>query len=241
MLEKLRKMAAAFVLKIREFPSVDEVALAGSVASDDKYPRDCDIAVVISDFSNIDKIAKAARQMSSIFQSWDVFVFDPHRNYRGQICHRKDCPATSRDCYVPGCGEIPYIRLINGFVFDEREMFSRKIEVLWARKNSLLLKWQKDVLKTMGLKSPRKYEVYEDQTFRCEDCDAEFIWKGKEQKHFKEMGWLPPVRCPGCRPARCLACSSPLSLTRKEAEEKGVAHCEACLRMAGLDNEENET
>ncbi|MBC8359671.1 MAG: hypothetical protein H8E54_12115 [Candidatus Aminicenantes bacterium] len=82
MIEKLRKMAEAFVTKVKEFPEVEEVAIAGSVASDDKYARDCDLAVIMSGFSGIGDVARAARQMSSIFHGWDVFVFDSHRNYR---------------------------------------------------------------------------------------------------------------------------------------------------------------
>lgn len=241
MIEKLRKMAEAFVTKVKEFPEVEEVAIVGSVASDDKYARDCDLAVIMSGFSGIGDVARAARQMSSIFHGWDVFVFDSHRNYRGRTCSRKDCPATSTDCFTPGCGEIPHLKLINKFKFDEREIFSRKIDILWTRKDSFLFEWQKDVLKVMGLKSPKKYKVYENQSLRCEDCEANFIWKGEEQKYFKEMGWPPPIRCPGCRPARCLACSSPLFLTRREAKEKNVTHCEACRLMSGLKNEENKT
>lgn len=241
MLERLRKMAEILVNKAKECPGIEEVAIVGSVASHDKYAVDCDFAIIISDFLYIDKIAKAVRQMSSIFHGWDVFVFDFHRNYRGRICSRRDCPASSIDCFVPGCGEIPHLRVINGFKFDEKKLLSRKVEVLWTREKVIILKWQKDVLKDLGLKNPTKYEVFKDQILICKDCKQEFIWKGKEQKYFETMGWPLPSRCPDCRPARCPSCNSALFMTRGEAKERKVTHCEECRLLAGLDDEENET
>jgi len=237
MIEKLRKMAQFFAEKIKNYSGIEEVAIIGSVASGDEYAQDLDLAIVMRDFSAIDRIAKAARQMSRFSHKWEVFVFDTRRNYLGRICHRKECPTLSIDCKVPGCGEIPHIQRISNFKFDEKEIFSRKIEILWARKNSIFLPWQREVLNKMNLEAPKEYEQFKDLILICSDCGKEFVWSGSEQKYFKKMGWPPPKRCEGCRPAKCSCCGASLFMTRAEVKDD-IILCETCKEMVSERNNE---
>jgi DNA replicative helicase MCM subunit Mcm2 (Cdc46/Mcm family) len=38
-----------------------------------------------------------------------------------------------------------------------------------------------------------------DQTIKCKDCGADFLFTERDQKFFSEQGWTPPKRCKGCR------------------------------------------
>ncbi|MFQ6084513.1 MAG: zinc-ribbon domain containing protein [Candidatus Aminicenantia bacterium] len=223
-------MAKVFVEKIKNYAGIEEVAITGSVASGDKYAQDLDLAIVMRDFSEIDKIAKSARQMSRISHKWEVFVFDTRRNYLGRICVRKECPTLSIDCNVPECGKIPYIRRISNFKFNEEKVFSRKIEILWTKKDSIFFPWQREILKKMNLDKPKEYEQLKDLILICSDCGKEFVWSGSEQKYFKKMGWSPPKRCKGCRPAKCSCCGASLFMTQAEVKDD-IILCEACKEI----------
>ena len=40
----------------------------------------------------------------------------------------------------------------------------------------------------------------QDQTLKCKDCGADFIWTSGEQEFYKQKGFTnPPTRCPNCR------------------------------------------
>ncbi|HEV3232707.1 MAG TPA: zinc-ribbon domain containing protein [Candidatus Dormibacteraeota bacterium] len=42
--------------------------------------------------------------------------------------------------------------------------------------------------------------AFQDQTLRCRDCSADFVWTAGEQAFFQEKGLLnQPQRCPTCR------------------------------------------
>jgi len=42
--------------------------------------------------------------------------------------------------------------------------------------------------------------AFQDQTLRCRDCAAEFVWTAGEQAFFQEKGLLnQPQRCATCR------------------------------------------
>ena len=41
---------------------------------------------------------------------------------------------------------------------------------------------------------------FEDQTLRCRECSADFVWTAGEQSFYQEKGLLnQPQRCPNCR------------------------------------------
>jgi CxxC-x17-CxxC domain-containing protein len=45
--------------------------------------------------------------------------------------------------------------------------------------------------------------VYQDQTLRCRECSADFVWTAGEQAFFEEKGLVnQPQRCPNCRAQR---------------------------------------
>ena len=62
--EGFLKAAEEFSKKVEQLPSVLEVVLVGSLASDDPYPNDIDVAIFLSDLSDIPRIDKSARQIS---------------------------------------------------------------------------------------------------------------------------------------------------------------------------------
>ena len=63
--EEFLKAAEKFSRKVEQLPGVIEIVLVGSLASDDPYPNDIDIAVFLNDLTDIPKISKSARQISS--------------------------------------------------------------------------------------------------------------------------------------------------------------------------------
>ena len=42
-----------------------------------------------------------------------------------------------------------------------------------------------------------------DQTLKCRDCGADFVWTASEQEFYQQKGFTnPPSRCPACRKAK---------------------------------------
>ena len=72
--ECMLKGVEAFAAKLRGIPSVVEVGIAGSLASDDEYPNDIDAVIFLDRVDDLESIAKCARQMASACNSWEVFV-----------------------------------------------------------------------------------------------------------------------------------------------------------------------
>ena len=47
----------------------------------------------------------------------DVFLFEPGSDrYLGRLCSFSKCPKEKPECYVPGCGQVPFNKRIEGFV-----------------------------------------------------------------------------------------------------------------------------
>lgn len=42
--------------------------------------------------------------------------------------------------------------------------------------------------------------AFQDQTLKCRDCGADFVWTAGEQEFYQQKGFAnAPVRCPACR------------------------------------------
>ena len=197
--ERFRKAAHDLANKVKILSSVQEVVLCGSMASDDPYPQDIDLAVVLSNLSELPQLARFCRQISSVTHAWEVFVFDTNRKYLGRICHKRECPG-QRYCDAPDCGRTPHLHNIRGFRFDPAQFLSPALQVLWNRKEeSVLLSWRKE----LSLKAPR-VKTYETVRLKCRECGDRFIFEAAEQKYFEKRGWEDPRRCPSCREEKWL-------------------------------------
>ncbi len=127
------------------FPEVCAVAVVGSVAKPlwKEVPRfrefrragvelwhecgDLDLAVWVDSQSRLGQLrqagTRALRQafeagagMSVASHQLDVFLFEPGSDrYLGRLCSFSQCPKGKRDCLVPGCGEVPFNKRVDGF------------------------------------------------------------------------------------------------------------------------------
>jgi len=192
----LREAASDFTKKVNILKSVLEIAITGSVAGGDRYPSDLDISFIVDNLDELVQISKYARQMSRYYHSWEVFLFDKNLLYLGRVCHRKRCPSQSVDCYVPGCGEPPYLRIHSGFKYNEKTFLSSPFDVLYTSFKESLLLVRKDEL---GITHSRQYSVLEDVRIKCIICGRNFIFTAGEQKWYKSRGYSNPKRCPACR------------------------------------------
>lgn len=194
--EKLRVAAEEFTEKAQKLSSVLEIDIVGSVAGDDPYPNDLDLVIIVRNLDEIKKIAKFARQISSYYHNWDVFLFDENMMPLDRVCHRKECPGQSIDCNIPGCGKIPYIQIVPEFEYDERRFFKSPIEVLWTSfKSSHLLECKEE----LGIVESKKYPVLEDIEIECIYCGKTFVFTAEEQKWYQKRGLNRPKRCYDCR------------------------------------------
>jgi len=191
----LRAAANEFVEKVSKLSSPLEIAIVGSVASDDPYPNDLDISIIVRNLDEIVTIARYARQISGRYHGWEVFLFDENLSPVGRVCHRRECPAQSVDCYIPGCGNPPHLRVHPDFEYDEREFLSSPIDLLWiSSKKSLFLTRKED----LGIVESRKYPVLEDVEVECILCGKTFVFTGSGQKWYQKQGFSLPKRCPDC-------------------------------------------
>ena len=149
--------------------------LCGSVAGNDPYPSDLDLAIILTTFDSPEDLAKCARQMSRIAHNWDVFVFDDQLTYRGRICHRRECPGQSVDCLHPACGEVRYLKIDPDFEFDERLFFASPFEILLTPKESRFVKHKQELSIASRVYTPLKPLKKE-----CIECGRRFTMDGGE-------------------------------------------------------------
>lgn len=191
----LRVAADEFASKVRTLSSPFEVAIVGSVAGGDPHPNDLDLAIIISNTGEIATIAKYARQMSRHYHAWEVFLFDCDLSLIGTICHRRECPGRSVECYDPGCGKPPHVRVNPEFEYDEKIFLTSPIDVLYTSFETSRLLARKDEL---GIVESRSYPVIEDITIECVRCGETFVFTGAEQKWYLKQGLSQPKRCLDC-------------------------------------------
>ncbi|MCL5071312.1 MAG: zinc-ribbon domain-containing protein [Actinobacteria bacterium] len=142
------------------------------------------------------QISKYARQMSRYYHNWEVFLFNKNLLPLGRICHRRQCPSKSVDCYVPGCGDPFYLRIHSGFKYDEKIFLSSPIDNLYTSFKKSCLLDRKNELKITG---SRKYPILEDAKIKCIICGRTFLFTSSEQKWYKDQGYNQPKRCSCCR------------------------------------------
>jgi hypothetical protein len=127
------------------FAEVQAVAVIGSVAKAlwKEIPRfsqfrraeievwhecgDLDLALWIDSQERLGSLRRAAAQAlraafergaetSVVSQQLDVFMIEPGSDrYLGRLCSFNACPKDKRDCLVPGCGAIPFNKVIAEF------------------------------------------------------------------------------------------------------------------------------
>lgn len=191
---RLRQAAIEFAQRAESIETVLEIALCGSLAKGDPYPKDIDLAIIISSLDNISALARAARKMRSLYHNWDAFVFSSDLKYLGRLCHRKECPSDSVECI--GCGATPYIKQIREFKFKPQTFYSSPFEVLFNREPESRLIKQREKL---GIEENRDFEKFEDVMLKCWDCGNSFVFTGGEQKYYQQHGFSQPKRCEDCR------------------------------------------
>lgn len=197
--EAMYRAAKEFADRVRELPSVDEVVLFGSLASNDPYPDDIDLAVFLNGTDEVSTLASYARKMSSVTHAWEVLVFSNQQEHLGHICRRKECPVRSRDCFVPGCGDISFVQVLRGYTFRPKTFLSSPYRVLWSHHQpSLFDAWRE----RLGITQRRSKELLEPIMLTCVECGREFEFSVPQQKYFRKMGFVPPKRCEHCLIAR---------------------------------------
>jgi hypothetical protein len=127
------------------FPDVRAVAVIGSVAKAlwKEVPRfsefrrrgievwhecrDLDLALWIDSQQQLAGLRRAAARAlraafergagtSVVSQQLDIFLIEPGTDrYLGRLCDFKACPNDKRDCAAPGCGAIPFNKVIPDF------------------------------------------------------------------------------------------------------------------------------
>jgi hypothetical protein len=177
--ETLRVAAEEFAEKAQKLSSALEIAIVGSVAGNDPYPNDLDLAIIVRNLDEIATIARYARQMSSHYHGWEVFLFGEGLTLLGRVCHHRECPGHSIDCSAPRCGQPPHLRIDPEFEYDEKVFLKSPIDVLWTSFSVSRLLARKDEL---GIVESRRYPVLEDIEIKCILCGKRFVFTGEEQK-----------------------------------------------------------
>ena len=122
------RMAADVVTDaLMAFPEIRAVAVIGSVAQKlwKEVPRfsafrrarievwhecsDLDLAVWLDSQDRLDQMRRALAQSLTA-------AFEPDSDrYLGRLCRYSMCPKGKLDCLVPGCGAIPFNKVVEGF------------------------------------------------------------------------------------------------------------------------------
>ena len=147
------------------FAEVEAIAVVGSVAKKlwKEVPRfsefrragievwheckDLDLALWLASQDRLGELRRAevcalrdaqrtGRGISVAGLQVDVFLFEPKSNrYLGRLCKFNQCPKGKRDCLVPGCGAIPFNKIVDGFV-PRDDLLARADEAMLYRKGA---------------------------------------------------------------------------------------------------------
>ncbi|MGH7772602.1 MAG: zinc-ribbon domain containing protein [Candidatus Binatia bacterium] len=214
--QRFREAAERFASKAASLQNVHEVALCGSMVTDDPYPNDIDLAIVVDSLAELSVIARAARQISSTYHGWEVFVFRPERAYVGRICHRRECPREMGRCDNMDCGHVPFLGNLRDFNFDPTLFLAPPIKILWCREpKSMLLDWKE----ALGARLS-DHQTYRPITLKCWECGRRFLFSVGEQKIFAKRGFREPKRCELCRLKRQYGKDAVSVLLDLEEEER---------------------
>lgn len=145
------------------FEEVEAVAVIGSVAKPlwKEIPRfrdfrdagievwheckDLDLAVWISSQHRLGDLRRARdRALRDAYESGkgpgttshqvEIFLIEPRTDrYLGRLCSYNTCPKGKRDCAVPGCGAVPFNKVIDGFVPRPDLLASASYAMLYRR------------------------------------------------------------------------------------------------------------
>lgn len=143
---QFRFAADLLVDALAHFAEVEAAAVIGSVAKPlwKEVPRfrefrregievwhecgDVDLAVWLSDQQRLGMMRRAAEKalrdahlsgkgISVAGHQADIFPFEPGTDrYLGRLCNYAQCPKNKPDCFVPGCGDVPHNKVVEGFV-----------------------------------------------------------------------------------------------------------------------------
>lgn len=170
----LRLAANAIADAFAQLPEVEKVVLFGSVAVplNKEVPRfrafrrhgiavwheckDVDLAVWLSDLDHLRNLQKArSHALNELYQRQDVgvahhqveiLIMEPGTdNYLGRLCTFNRCPKDKLDCLVPGCGDVPFLQRLKGFVFSKDALTIGKAITLFERQGIAPLKEDNDV------------------------------------------------------------------------------------------------
>ncbi len=157
------RLAAALVTReLLTLPAVQRVELIGSTANPlwKEVPRfreyrryriavwheckDVDLAVWVSQVEDLKSLQKARNHgLQTMFtresqgvasHQLEMFLLEPETNrYLGRLCKFKACPASKRECLVPGCGEHLFLQQHENFRFDSNAVLPDRSILLFAR------------------------------------------------------------------------------------------------------------
>ncbi len=148
------------------FPEVAAVALTGSVARPlwKEVPRfspfrrqrieiwhecgDLDLVIWLDSLDRLGELRRARdRALLKMTGTTggvanhqvDTFLFEPGTNrHLGRLCAFAQCPKENRDCLTPGCGAIPFCKVVDGFVQQDALLESGKL--LYSRDRGTVLR-----------------------------------------------------------------------------------------------------
>jgi len=112
--EALLLAVRQFVKEARVIPGVAQIALVGSLTTNKTHPKDADVLVTIPDDADLVRLAVAGRRLKGAAQRHncgaDIFIVNMSGDYRGRICHWRDCrPGIRASCDARHCGQRPHL------------------------------------------------------------------------------------------------------------------------------------
>ena len=164
-----RVAADAVAVAWRSHPDVLAISLIGSVVRDSwkevpRFPayrrarielwhecKDLDLALWLSDLSDLNglrgRCATALRKLMErerigvAAHQVDVFVLEPETDrYLGRLCDFNACPKGKRECEVPGCGNVPFLRQHEEFEWWTESLASGRAVRLFDRASGTIAK-----------------------------------------------------------------------------------------------------
>jgi hypothetical protein len=137
-------------------PAVKRVALIGSVALSPTVeltgrrrgrihePKDLDLAVWVDSGADLNRLrVEASRAVNHLWDDKrigvahhqvDIFLLDGANRYLGRLCRFNQCPKDKPECRVPGCGDVPFLRQHEEFVFHSgTALAATRMQVLYQR------------------------------------------------------------------------------------------------------------